>query len=34
MDLAEMVSYLGFPSAALPVYIRYDLGVPPEMSMY
>lgn len=34
MDLAEMVSYLGFTGAALPVYIRHDLGAPLEACMY
>lgn len=29
-----MVIYLGSTSAALSVYIRHDLGVPPEVSIY
>lgn len=34
MDLAHVVSYLGFTSAALPVYIRHYLVVPQEVSIY
>lgn len=31
MDLAEVVSYLGFTGAALPVHIRHDWGAPLEV---
>lgn len=34
MDLAEVVSYLGFTSAAVPVPIRHDLGAPQEACRY